>query len=65
MYLAVILCAAGACLAYGVMWKWILSALLATVLWIKVQHEERMLLQRYDGYSDYRQRTRALFPFLL
>ncbi len=65
MYLAVLLCAAGACLAYGLAWKWGLSGALALVLWIKLRREEKMLLQRYPAYAAYRQRTKALIPLLI
>lgn len=65
MYLAVLLCAVGVSMAYGLAWKWILSAVLTVVLWIKLRREERMLFYRYPGYSLYRQHTKALFPFLL
>jgi protein-S-isoprenylcysteine O-methyltransferase Ste14 len=65
MYLAVLLCAAGASLAYGSEWKWGLSCVLAAVLWIKLRREEKMLLKQYADYAAYRARTAALIPFLL
>lgn len=65
MYLAALLCAVGAGLAYGVYWKWTCAGILFLVLWVKLQREERMLLQRYAGYAAYRQRTKALLPWLL
>jgi protein-S-isoprenylcysteine O-methyltransferase Ste14 len=65
MYLAVLLCAAGAALAYGSPWKWALAAVLAAVLVFKLRREERMLAARYPGYAEYRRHTRALIPFLL
>lgn len=65
MYLAVLLCAAGAALAYGDVWKWALAGLLAVVLWFKLTREERFLLQRYPDYAAYRARTKALVPWLL
>lgn len=65
MYLAVLLCAGGASLAYGLYWKWALSAAIAAILWAKLRREERMLSERYRGYAAYRRRTKALLPFLL
>jgi protein-S-isoprenylcysteine O-methyltransferase Ste14 len=65
MYLAVLLCAVGAGMAYGSDWKWGLSCVLGAVLWIKLRREEKMLLQQYADYAAYRARTAALVPFLL
>jgi protein-S-isoprenylcysteine O-methyltransferase Ste14 len=65
MYLAVLLCAIGACLAYGVLWKWIAAALLIGVLLVKIRHEEALLMQRFAAYADYRKRVKAIIPFVL
>jgi protein-S-isoprenylcysteine O-methyltransferase Ste14 len=40
------------------------AALLAIVLDLKRRREELWLAQRYPEYPEYRQRTRALIPFL-
>jgi protein-S-isoprenylcysteine O-methyltransferase Ste14 len=65
MYLAVLLCAAGASLAYEEIWKWILSGLLMAVLLAKIRHEEKFLLTRYTGYAAYRARVKAIIPGIL
>lgn len=65
MYLAVILCGCGAGLFYGVWWKWLLNALLVLLLWLKIRREEQMLLARFSEYALYKQRTKAIIPFLL
>lgn len=65
MYLAVLLCAVGACLAYESEWKWVLTGLLAIVLLLKSQREEKMLARRYPGYAEYRKRTKAIVPFVV
>lgn len=65
MYLAVLLCTAGACLAYGSSWKWAGAGALACVLLLKARREESMLLQRYPSYAQYRRRTKAIIPFLV
>jgi len=65
MYLAVLLCAIGASLAYSEMWKWLLSALLMLVLSIKIRREEQLLLKRYPGYAAYRAKVKAIIPFVL
>lgn len=65
MYLAVLLCAASACLAYDTPWKWGLALALAIVLLLKCRREENYLLARYPGYAEYRQKTHAIVPFLL
>ncbi len=65
MYLAVLLCALAAGLAYQSPAKWALAALLAAVLALKIRREERLLRRRFDGYAAYARRTRALLPFIL
>jgi protein-S-isoprenylcysteine O-methyltransferase Ste14 len=65
MYLAVLLCAIGASLAYQDIWKWILSALLMLVLIIKMRREEELLLKCYAGYAAYRVKSKAIIPFVL
>ncbi len=65
MYLAVLLCAAAACVAYQASWKWGLSGLLLLVLVIKMRREERMLLQRYAGYAAYCARVKRIIPLVL
>lgn len=65
MYLAVLLCGLAACVAYESAWKWSFLALLAAVLAIKIRREERLLLARFADYAAYRQRTKAIIPYLL
>jgi len=33
--------------------------------WIKLRYEEGLLEQRFETYSSYKQRTKALIPFIL
>ncbi|MEO8407671.1 MAG: isoprenylcysteine carboxylmethyltransferase family protein [Oxalobacteraceae bacterium] len=65
MYLAVLLCGLAACLAYGSAAKWVLLALLAGVLTLKIRREERLLLARFPAYAAYCQQTKAIIPYLL
>ncbi|MGZ3236563.1 MAG: methyltransferase family protein [Burkholderiaceae bacterium] len=65
MYLAVLLCAIGASLAYSEIWKWVLSALLMLVLIMKIRREEKLLLKRYADYAAYRAMVKAIIPFVL
>ncbi|HEY8100210.1 MAG TPA: isoprenylcysteine carboxylmethyltransferase family protein [Burkholderiaceae bacterium] len=65
MYLAVLLCAIGASLAYSEMEKWMLSALLMLVLITKMRREEKLLLKHYPGYAAYRAKVKAIIPFVL
>lgn len=64
MYLALLLCALAACLAYRNPAKWGLLALLAVVLLQKIRREEGLLRQRFPAYAAYARRTRALLPFI-
>lgn len=65
MYLAVLLCAIGASLAYQESWKWVVSGLLMLVLIIKMRREEKLLLKRYAGYAEYRAKVKTIIPFVL
>ena len=65
MYLAALLCAIGASLAYHEIWKWGLSVLLLLVLMMKIRREEKLLLNRYAGYAAYRAKVKAIIPFVL
>ncbi|MEO8600117.1 MAG: isoprenylcysteine carboxylmethyltransferase family protein [bacterium] len=65
MYLAVLLCGLGACMVYQSTGKWSLLALLTAVLVIKIRREERFLLARFSDYAAYRQKTKAIIPYLL
>lgn len=64
MYLSVLLCAIAACLAYGSGLKWIFTIALAAVLIVKIRYEEKLLMVRFDGYSAYRNHSKALIPFV-
>lgn len=64
MYLAVLLCALAACLAYQQWEKWLLAGVLALVLLVKIRREERLLRLRFTGYADYAAHTSALLPFI-
>jgi protein-S-isoprenylcysteine O-methyltransferase Ste14 len=64
MYLAVLLCALAACLAYQNPVKWGLAALLLMVLALKIRREERLLRQHFADYAEYARHTAALLPFL-
>ncbi len=65
MYLAVLLCALAASMAYQETWKWVLSGLLMMVSIIKIQYEEQMLRKRYREYDAYRKKVKAIIPFIL
>lgn len=65
MYLAVLLCALSAALAYASTTKWGFLVLLAAVLMFKIRREERFLLARFPAYAAYRQKTRAIIPYVL
>jgi protein-S-isoprenylcysteine O-methyltransferase Ste14 len=64
MYLAVLLCAVGASLAYQDNWKWGAFALLTFVLIVKLRREENLLLKRYPGYAAYREKVKGIVPFV-
>ena len=38
---------------------------LVVTLWVKLRHEEQLLLARFPSYERYRRETKRLIPFLL
>jgi protein-S-isoprenylcysteine O-methyltransferase Ste14 len=63
MYLALILIAAGICLASPPR-MWLVFAFLVIVLLVKIVIEELGMAETYPGYLDYRKRVKALIPFI-
>jgi protein-S-isoprenylcysteine O-methyltransferase Ste14 len=64
MYLAVLLVSVALVgdaftIARGVVWL----GLLLTII-LKILYEEQLLAARFDAYSQYRQRTKRLVPYL-
>lgn len=63
MYLSVLLAMAAFAWA-GDAWQWVAWVALAGVLSEKARREERGLAVLHPGYGPYRERTRAIIPFL-
>lgn len=56
----------GTALVYGFARCFVGVLLFAVALWLKSQMEEQFMIQQFgEQYAQYRQRTRALVPFLL
>jgi len=64
MYSAVILAGLGAALSHSTLWHAAVLIALVVVLMIKIHREESLLLSRYDSYANYRERSKALVPFI-
>ncbi len=64
IYLGVVLVTAGILIWYATLVIAILWVLIAAFLQIKSRYEESLLLERYDGYEEYRQRTGRILPHL-
>jgi len=62
MYTAVMLFGLAACFFYASPLKIILMVLLVIILWLKLTHEEALLLKAYPEYDAYKQRTKAIIP---
>ncbi len=64
MYAAVLLVAL-ALVGSGPSWpRWLVLALLAADLVVKLLYEERLLRSAYPAYAAYQQRTKRLIPFI-
>ncbi len=64
MYAAVLLFAAGLCVGYGTLWRWVALAILGAVLYVKARIEEQAMTQMHPGYAAYARRTKRIVPFV-
>lgn len=64
MYTAIMLGALGLLISYFSWVRLVMVISLAIVLIIKLTWEEKMLLQKFEGYPSYRRHTKRLIPFL-
>lgn len=64
MYSAIILGAVGLLISYFTWVRLIMVILLAIVLISKLTWEEKMLIQKFEGYSSYCRGSKRLIPFL-
>ncbi len=62
IYTGVLVVALGWALFSQSGWRLALFAVLSAFFWIKSAYEERLLLQRYPQYGDYRHRTGRFWP---
>jgi protein-S-isoprenylcysteine O-methyltransferase Ste14 len=66
IYTGILLMCFGQAIANGRLQAWLGFLILCIGFWIKLQQEESLLLRHFpDAYSSYRQRVKALVPFLL
>lgn len=65
IYLGVVLVTAGILIWYATLPIAILWVLIVVFLQIKSRYEESLLLERYDAYEEYRQRTGRILPRLI
>jgi len=42
----------------------IVISILTTVLLVKIEFEEKLLIKHFEGYSEYRKKTKKLIPFI-
>lgn len=64
MYTSVLLITAASLLNHPGLWRGLAWLALLLVLWVKMQCEERFLLERFPAYPSYREKTRRLIPFI-
>lgn len=62
IYSGLLLAALGVMLAAATWWHVAAWAALVVLLMVKARWEERMLLERYDGYAEYARRTGRFIP---
>jgi protein-S-isoprenylcysteine O-methyltransferase Ste14 len=64
MYTAIVLGAAGLLTCYFSWLRLGMSVVLAIMLIIKLFLEEKMLAEKFSGYTNYKKKTRRLLPFV-
>jgi protein-S-isoprenylcysteine O-methyltransferase Ste14 len=64
MYTAIVLGAAGLLTCYFSWLRLGMSVVLAIMLIIKLFWEEKMLAEKFSGYTNYKKKTRRLLPFV-
>ncbi len=65
MYTSLLLITLAWVLANPFPYRLILWVGLAVTLWVKLNYEEQLLLERFPSYEEYRRGTKRIIPFLL
>jgi protein-S-isoprenylcysteine O-methyltransferase Ste14 len=50
---------------FGRLHHWLGALIIGIGLWIKLKQEEKVMLQHFPEYAEYRKRVKALVPFIL
>ena len=61
---AVLLSGLGAAIGHATLWHTFVLLALTAVLLVKLHREEQYLLTTFEGYADYKSKTKALIPFI-
>ncbi len=64
MYTSLLLGGAALLIMHFSMERLLILLLLATVLIVKLNFEERLLCEKFPGYREYMRRTSRLFPYV-
>jgi len=66
IYSGLLLMSLGTAILHAWSWQFVFCALLLVALWSKLRAEEQLLTRHFpEAYPQYRQRVRALIPFVL
>ena len=66
IYTGVLLMCLATPISYGLFRQWLGLALCSLGLWIKLKHEETLMLQHFpEEYPAYRKQVKALVPFII
>jgi protein-S-isoprenylcysteine O-methyltransferase Ste14 len=55
----------GPAIQFGLLHYWLGVLVIGLGLWIKLKQEETIMLRHFPEYAGYRQRVKALVPFVV
>lgn len=65
IYSGILLMCLGPAIQFGLLHYWLGVLVIGLGLWIKLQQEETVMLRHFPEYAGYRQRVKALVPFVV
>jgi len=65
IYTGILLMCLAPPIQFGRLHHWVGTLIICIGLWIKLKQEEKVMMQHFPEYAEYRKRVKALVPFIL
>jgi protein-S-isoprenylcysteine O-methyltransferase Ste14 len=65
IYTGILLMCLAPAIQFGRLHSWLGVSLMAVGFWIKLKQEEKVMMQHFPEYAEYRKRVKAIVPFVL